>query len=303
MRVRRGRKRAVVTIGMFDGVHVGHQQLIRTTVRWAKRLGADSVVMTFDPDPQVVLDPHHAQPRLMSLQARRRLIETLGVDRVWVMPFTRAFSRISAEQFVRTLLVERLRVCGVVVGPNFTFGWRRRGTLGLLRRLGGRYGFRVIVVAPVIRDGRPVSSSRIRRLIERGQVTQARRLLGRPVQLHGTVIHGDRRARHLGFPTANVRLADALWPARGVYRVQLEWRGRRVDGLMNLGLRPTFASSNPSGAPLVCEVHLAGFRAMLYSRAVTLHVLDWIRRERRFRSGRALARQIHRDLAKTHLLK
>lgn len=312
MSARLGRERAVVTIGMFDGVHVGHQQLIRTTVRLAKRLGAASVVITFDPDPQTVLDPRHAQPRLMSLEARRRLIDTLGVDRVWVIPFTRAFSRISAEQFVRTLLVEWLSVCGVVVGPQFTFGRGRRGTLRLLRRLGARYGFRVVVVAPVIRDGRPVSSSRIRRLIERGRVRQARRLLGRPVQLHGAVIRGDRRARQLGFPTANVRLTDGLLPRRGVYEVRLEVGRASHEGVMNLGVRPTFASParrsrSPGRAsatvrpqPLVCEVHLVRFRGNLYGRSVLVHLLRRIRGERRFESAQALARQIRRDILRVY---
>ena len=177
MRVLRGRhalarplRRAVVTIGMFDGVHLGHQRLIRTTVRFAKRLQGTSVVLTFDPDPQHILQPRHAQLCVMPLEARVRLIKKLGVDVVWVIPFTRQFSRISAEQFVRTILSARLGASCAVVGENFAFGNSRRGNLELLRRLGRRHGMRVVVVPPVLRGGESVSSSRIRRLIQQGEL-------------------------------------------------------------------------------------------------------------------------------------
>lgn len=304
-------RRTVVTIGMFDGVHVGHQRLIRTAIRLAARLHAACVVLTFDPDPQTVLAPRQAQPRLMPLAARVRLMRTLGVDRVRVVPFTRAFSRLSAEVFVRTILVHRLRAVCVVVGENFAFGRARRGTVDVLRSLGRRDGLRVVVVPPVMRGGAPVSSSRIRRLLEAGRVIDANRLLGRPAQLSGLVVRGDRRARRLGFPTANLRLSSALLPPRGVYQVRLEVGGTRHGGVMNLGVRPTFTSAKLAhesarakqgfARPLVCEVHLVGFRGTLYGRSVTVHLLRRLRDERRFASAQALIRQIRRDLRRTHL--
>ena len=294
---RKRRSGAVVTIGMFDGVHVGHQRLIRTAIRLAARLQAASVVLTFDPDPQTVLAPRRAQARLMGLAARLRLMRALGVERIRVLPFTRAFSRLSAEQFVRTILVHRLRATCVVVGHNFAFGRARRGNVEVLRALGRRYGLRVVVVPPVMRGGAPVSSSRIRRLLEAGRIVEANRLLGRPAQLAGVVVRGERRARRLGFPTANLRLSNELLPPRGVYHVQLELGGRCHNGVMNLGVRPTFpAAKQGLSRPLVCEVHLIGFRGNVYGRPVTVHLLRRLRPERRFTGAKALARQIRRDI-------
>jgi len=253
--------RAVVTIGMFDGVHVAHQRLIQTIERLAKRLRGTSVVITFDPDPHQVLDPRHAPAPLMSLEERLGLIRTLGVDLVWILSFTTQFSRTSPERFVRTILLQRLHASCIVVGEPFAFGKDRRGNLRLLQTLGRQHRMRVVALPPVLRDGQPVSSSRIRQLIQAGKIHEARQLLGRPFELCGTVVRGQARARTFGFPTANVRLTNALLPPRGVYTVLLSAEGgcasgaesaclpsgsrgrqarRRWPGIMNLGLRPTF---------------------------------------------------------------
>ncbi|MBI4322831.1 MAG: riboflavin biosynthesis protein RibF [Candidatus Omnitrophica bacterium] len=315
MRLLRGRnaltqppRRAVVTIGMFDGVHLGHQRLIRTTVRLAKRLRGTSVVITFDPDPQRVLNPAQAQPRLMPLDARLGFIGALGADLAWVIPFTRRFSRVDAEQFFREILLKQAGAVAVVVGENFSFGRNRRGNLALLRAYGRRDGMRIVVTPPVVREHEVVSSSRLRRTVQRGEIASARRLLGRPAQLYGTVVRGEGRARQLGFPTANVRLVHGLvQPPHGVYRVWLALAGRRYQGLMNLGIRPTFlsrrAASRRNGPiPVVCEVHLPGFRGNLYGQSVTIALLAWVRPERRFAGPEALAQQIRQDLRRTHLL-
>ena len=286
-------RRAVVTIGMFDGVHVGHQRLIRTTVRWARRLHGTSVVMTFHPDPQQVLEPRRARPPLMPLDGRIRRIAELGADLTWIIRFTHRFSTITADAFLRDLLIRRLRARCVVVGSNFGFGKDRQGTLALLQAFGQRHGIRIVVVPPVRRGGEPVSSSRVRRVIQAGRVDEAGRLLGRPVELRGVVVHGAGRGRQLGFPTANVRLAAQWRPPTGVYRVWLDAGGRRRKGLMNLGYRPTFGPG-----PLTCEVFLLGPSPRLYGRPVTIGVLERIRDERRFTSPRALIEQIRRDLVR-----
>lgn len=291
------RRRSVVTIGMFDGVHVGHQRLLRETVRLAARLRAESVALTFDPDPQSILAPGHVQPHLMPLAVRVEVIRSLGIARVHVVRFTRAFSKMPAEEFVECLLVKQLAAAGVVVGENFTFGEGRRGDLALLREAGRRHGMRISVVPPVRKSGAIVSSSRIRRLVGRGRLREAGRLLGRPVLLHGTVVRGAGRARRLGFPTANVRLEQGLClPPLGVYRVDV-WVGlRRHQGLMNLGVRPTFSSAANGHVPVVCEAHLPAFRGRLYGREVRIDVLQRVRPERRFSSAQALTQQIRRDL-------
>ncbi|MBI4354156.1 MAG: riboflavin biosynthesis protein RibF [Candidatus Omnitrophica bacterium] len=290
--------RAVVTIGMFDGVHRAHQRLIRTAVRLARRLRGTSVAVTFDPDPQLVLDPRHAPPPLMPLARRLKLIEDLGAHLIWVIRFTPAFSRISPDEFIRSLLWRQLRARWVVVGDAFAFGKDRRGDLSLLRRGGSSYGMRIMAL-PAVRSGdAPISSSRIRRLVQHGALAEARQLLGRHVELSGRVVHGVGRASRLGFPTANIKLHATLLPPHGVYRVVTSLRGRRHEGLMNLGTRPTFGR----GGGVVCEVHLPRFRGQLYGHTVTLSLLEYLRRERRFTDRDALIRQIRRDLRRVKLL-
>ena len=307
--IRRPPPRAVVTIGMFDGLHLAHQQLIRTAVRLARQRQGTSLALTFDPDPQRVLAPSKALPPLMPLAHRIELMRALGLDLVWVLPFTRRFSRLTPETFVRTILVERLRAQCVVVGRGFAFGNDRRGDLALMARVGAPDGLLVVALPFLVRGGTPISSSRIRHLIQRGDVQEARVLLGRPSQLSGLVVRGRGIGHRLGFPTANVRLDPVLLPASGVYRVWM-WRQTtpsiRWTGLMNLGHRPTFLPAPPvrqagGQGPFVCEVYLVGFRGRLYGQRVHLGLLQRLRAERRFASPEALVQQIHRDLAAAHL--
>jgi len=294
----------VVTVGVFDGVHVAHQQLIRSTVRLARRLGGTSVVITFNPDPQAVLHPASSAPALMPLDERLRDLRALQVDWVWVIRFSRRFARMSAEQFISRILVRRLRARALLVGDAFAFGQGRRGDMTVLRTLGPPHGMRIISVKAVTHAGLPVSSSRIRRLIHDGRLVQARRLLNRDVMLYGTVVRGAGRGRGLGFPTANLRLIPQVTPPRGVYAVLVETAGRprhcatgcacgapRWRGVMNLGTRPTFGRG-----PVVCEVHLLGFSGMLLGRAVRVALLARLRGERRFASPQALSRQVRRDI-------
>lgn len=295
--VTRPPRRAVVTVGVFDGVHVAHQQLIRTAVRQARRMNGTSVVITFDPDPQTVLHPSSAAPALMPLAERLRCLETLGVDQVWVIRFSHQFARLSAEQFIRRVLIRRLRARALIVGDTFAFGRDRRGDLAVLQRLGPAHGMRVIPVKPIMRGGLPVSSSRIRRLIHDGTLGQARRLLGREPKLYGTVVRGVGRGRRLGFRTANLRLIPQVMPPRGVYAVMVEAAGRRWRGVMNLGTRPTFGQG-----PVVCEVHLLGFSGILLRRAVRVALLARLRGERRFSSPQALSRQVRRDIRRAQSL-
>lgn len=304
--------RAVVTVGVFDGVHRAHQQLIRATVRLARRLKGTSVAITFDPDPQRVLDPAHAPSALMLLQERVACLRALGIEWVWVLRFTPALSRMTAEAFVRRVLVERLGTAALVVGDAFVFGHGRQGDLGLLRAVGRSVGMRVAAVRNVKQGGVPISSSRIRRLIEQGRLSRAASLLGRPPRLAGTVVRGAGRGRRLGFPTANLRLMPhQVLPPHGVYAVHAWLPGRRsaTYGVMNLGMRPTFGTG-----PLVCEVHLLQHtpspesratnlaRWPLVGRRITTALLARLRPERRFPTADALRRQIRRDIARARRL-
>ena len=285
--------RAVVTVGVFDGVHVAHQQLIRSAIRAARRVKGTSVVITFDPDPQRVLDPATAPPALMPLQTRIQLLKELGVGWVWIIPFTKRFASMTAEQFIRGLLIERLRTRVLIVGETFTFGRNRRGNMDVLRTLSPRHGMQIISVHPIVRERQPVSSSRIRRLIGRGRLAEAARLLGRAPALYGTVVRGTGRGRRLGFPTANAQLIPQVLPPQGVYAVAVRAGKRRWRGVMNLGHRPTFGPG-----PLICEVHLLGFSGTLRGRQVSVDVLARLRGERCFPSPEALSRQVRYDIAR-----
>lgn len=289
----------VVTVGVFDGVHRAHQRLIRSTARLARRLGGTSVAVTFDPDPQVVLDPRHAQPALMPLDARIQRLNDLGVDRVWVIPFTKRFARMSAQAFIERILLRRLHTEVLVVGEQFAFGRDRRGNRDVLERLGARRGMRVVPIPSVTRAGRVVSSSRIRQLVAQGRLNQARQLLGRPPEVYGVVVRGAGRGRRLGFPTANLRLSSQVLPPRGVFAVLIRATGahRSWRGVMNLGVRPTFGPG-----PLVCEVHVLGFSGTLVGQSVCVSLLARLRGERCFPNSQALCRQVRCDLRRAQRL-
>ena len=296
---------AIVTIGMFDGVHRAHQRLARAAVSLARRVRAPSVAVTFDPDPQRVLQPDRPSPSLMPLVRRAALLGELGIEFVWVIRFTPSFAGMPAETFVRTVLQRRVRARAVVVGEAFAFGRGRGGDLALLRALGRRAGIRVAAVPTVRVDGERVSSSRIKRLIVQGDLAGAARLLGRPPELSGTVVHGSDRGHRLGFPTANLRVRHAVWPPAGVYAVRV-WHGtRRCRGVMNLGVRPTFLPASRHagrGGSLTCEVHLLDVHPRLYGQPLRLELWRRLRDERRFRTPAALAAQIARDVARTRRL-
>lgn len=284
--------RPVVTIGMFDGVHLAHQQLIRTTIRLARRMQGTSVAITFDPDPRLVLDSAHPPSALMPLQERVRYLRALGIEQVWIIPFTKRFARVTAEQFVRRILIGRLRASALVVGDAFVFGRGRRGNMTMLRRLAGTAGMRIVAVPPIVRGGLPVSSSRIRALIAAGKLAKATRLLTRPPALYGMVVRGAGRGHRLGMPTANIRVMGQALPPIGVYAVRVSAPNgtRSWGGVMNLGVRPTFGPG-----PLVCEVHLLGLTGALRGRLLTVELLARLRSERCFANPDALRRQIHRD--------
>ncbi len=288
-----------MTVGVFDGVHLAHQRLIRTAIQLARRLHGTSVVVTFDPDPHRVLQPHDAAPALMSLEARLAHLRALGADWVWVIPFTRRFAQMTALQFAHRILLQRLHAAALVVGETFVFGRNRQGDTHLLRTFGAAHGLRIVEVVPIRRGGAVVSSSRIRRLIADGQLAEARRLLGRPPTLHGVVVRGVGRGRRLGVPTANLRLAPQVLPPRGVYAVAVRHAGRDASwqGVMNLGVRPTFGPG-----PLVCEVHLLEFSGALLGRPVEVSLIARLRSEQRFHTPEALRHQIRRDLLRARRL-
>jgi riboflavin kinase/FMN adenylyltransferase len=283
---------SVVAQGTFDGIHLGHQAVIRTAVGRAHALGIRPVAVTFDPNPLAVLRPADAPPELLPLDERLERIATLGPEVCLVIPFTVEFSRIEAETYVRDLLFGLLRAREIVVGFNHAFGRGARGTPELLRRLAEPAGVVVHVVAPLVVDGIAVSSTAIREALRDGDVRRAASLLGRPYGVAGVVARGAARGRTLGFPTANLAAAPGLLLANGVYAARAAWDGQSAAAVVNVGVRPTV-----DGTTRLVEAHLLDVAPDLYGRRLTLAFLDRIRPERRFDSVEALRTRITEDVA------
>jgi riboflavin kinase/FMN adenylyltransferase len=288
----------VLTLGNFDGVHLGHQTIIRRAVERARAIGGRAVALTFEPHPLAVLAPERAPALLQSLHDRLALMRALGLDVAVLQRFTRAFAAQAPEDFVEDFLLRHLDLRHVVVGYNVTFGRNRAGTGETLRALGARRGFGVDVVGPVGAPGdgpdAQVSSTRLRELIQTGDVAGARRLLGRPHALRGRVVVGDRRGRTLGFPTANLHLRPGLvLPADGVYAVRTETpRGTR-PGVLNIGFRPTFG-----GRRRTVEVHVLDFDGDLYRQWLIVQLVERLRGEMAFAGPDALKDAIAADIAR-----
>ena len=286
----------VVAIGIFDGVHRGHQAILARAARRARALRTTPAALTFFPHPAAIVAPGHVPTLLLSLDQRLAVFRACGIRRAVVLRFTRAVSRWTPEQFVERILARRLHAREVVVGHDFGFGRGRRGTIETLRALGRRYGFRVHVVSPV-RVGRVrISSRRIRQAIIAGRLKVAWRYLGRPPTVVGCVVRGAGRGRQMGIPTANLQLTAGLLPPTGVYAVWARSGAFMAPGVANLGWRPTVSPRRP--AHPVLEVHLFHRQVPpLRGRPLEVAFGRRLRAERRFPSLAALAAQIHRDQA------
>ncbi len=301
MRVLRGlpkmppRRRLCLAMGVFDGVHLGHRAIIAAAVESARRRGrgAAPALLTFEPHPEAVLSPTGAPPLLTTTEEKLSLVRGLGVEMVIILEFTRSLADTSAEEFTREVLGQRLRAGYAVVGEGWRFGAGGKGDLRLLQRVGREVGLHVRGVKRVRRRGEPVSSTRIRRLLQKGGVRAAGALLGRPYQLRGEVVSGDRRGRTLGFPTANLRLpAEKLIPADGVYACLAGLRKLR-PAVASIGVRPTFERDGERRV----EVHLLDIPRPreLLGRILTVQLIARVRGERKFSSAEALISQMKAD--------
>ena len=284
---------AAVAIGNFDGVHVGHRALIRRARELAEAHDARAVALTFDPHPSALLAPQHAPVMLSSLARRIELLGEAGADAVVVEPFTRELAGRAPNAFVDDVLLEALRARAIVVGYDFTYGQGRSGTTDALRAHGNRAGVEVDVLAPVEVDGEVASSSRVRAHLRDGDLARAERLLGRRWDVDGVVVHGAKRGRALGIPTANIRPDSDLPLRAGIYAVTLGVEsGAPKPAVASLGTNPTFVE----GGGLVLEVHVLDFDGDLYDRHVRTTFVSRIRDEARFASVDALIAQIHQDI-------
>lgn len=282
-----------VAIGIFDGVHRGHQALIKAAVEDASARKTKSIVLTFYPHPAHVLRPDIRLPYLNTLDQRIRAIESLGVDIVIVVEFTRDLAQLAAEAFVDTYLAGVLHVGHVFVGKDFRFGQGRGADVAMLRQMGADRGFAVTGVEAVTHDQAPISSTRLRKLIGEGNLDMARTLLGRPFSVEGQVVHGDGRGHGLGFPTANVAVASDVLPPHGVYVVECVRKGRVYPGAANLGVRPYFSGTGECRL----EVYILDFDENIYGDTLEIRFLKILRPEASFESKEALLRQIAADVA------
>ena len=288
----------VLALGNFDGLHRGHLKIVERVRRGAAEHGGTPMAMTFDPHPPRVVRPDKAPPLLMTLPQRLDALERAGMRAVAVVRFTRELSQWEPETFVRTVLVDWLRVSEVWVGANFLFGHDRSGNFSLLRTLGQRYGFRADKIDPVRYKEFVVSSTRIRRLIAEGRVDEAGALLGHSYALAGTIVEGRRRGRELGFPTANLRTDNELIPPHGVYATTLTVDGIVHAAITNIGVNPTFGDN---GATTI-ETHVLHYNRELYGHRVQLGFVQRLRDERRFDDVDALRAQIEADCRRAERL-
>ncbi|MDI6776957.1 MAG: bifunctional riboflavin kinase/FAD synthetase [Syntrophales bacterium] len=289
---------AFVTIGNFDGVHLGHQHIIKMLIREAHEDNRKAAVITFDPHPEMVLHPEKRPFYLItSLEEKIKLLEELGIDAVILIPFSLEFSRMTAKDFVCQILSDRLHIKKIFIGYDYTFGRDKVGNAAFLVDFGNRLGFDIDIISAVGVDDTIVSSTRIRNAILEGDVKMVIPPLGRPYNLSGIVIEGNRRGGNLGFHTANIKPGKVLIPAHGVYAVIVHLEGIRYRGVINIGFNPTFADKR-----LSVEVHLLDFDKDIYEKSLEVLFIDRIRDEVKFADPEKLVAQVKRDIEKAEAI-
>jgi riboflavin kinase / FMN adenylyltransferase len=281
---------AVVAIGNFDGVHRGHRAVIGAALSRAHALGRKTAALTFSPHPRLFLRPQDTMFQLSIAHDRLRLLAATGLDGAIVMTFNAQLAATSALDFIEKILVGRFGIGGAAIGFDFHFGQNRAGSPAYLAEQGARLGFAVDIVPPLEDEGRPVSSGAVRAALSEGKVVEAAELLGAPWFVSGKVLHGDKRGRELGFPTANLKLDPACGLKHGIYAVRVDISGQRHEGVASFGVRPMF----DGGAPLL-EVNLFDFDGDLYGQDIDVAFIGWIRPEMKFASVETLKRHMTAD--------
>ena len=283
-----------LAIGVFDGLHLGHQSVINRAIAAANQEGGSSVVLTFHPHPVRVLRPDRAPRLLTSTQHKTALIGQLGVSALLIQEFSLPFSRTPPRDFVLQLLHHSKPLRTICVGEGWSFGADRAGSVSLLRELAASEGFALAIVQPVVAEGQVVSSTRVREAVERGELDQAAKFLGRPFTLLGTVTEGNHLGRQLGFPTANLRTHNEQFPPDGVYAVRAWHEKKEYGGVVNIGVRPTLEQTK---GERILEIHLFDFDQDIYGDEVEVSFLEYLRPEKKFDSLVNLRQQISRDAA------
>ena len=289
-------KNAVITIGNFDGVHLGHQALFHEVIEKADAIGGTSVAMTFEPHPMRILKHNNHPPLITLYEQKAELIERTGIDVIVCVPFTKEFAALTAREFIEDLLIRKIGMKAMVVGEDYSFGKNREGNLDLLKVFAGEMDFEVIV-ADWIKISRKfpdrISSTRVRELVMAGQMQEAHKMLGRHYQIRGIVVTGrDRGGKLLGIPTANINLHDELCPKTGIYAVTVERQDKQFKGVANIGYSPTFDDHE-----FTVEVHILDFDKDIYDEKIRVNFIQRIRDEKKFSGIDELIEQIHKDIA------
>lgn len=291
----------VLTTGTFDGVHLGHKKILRQLRLAADHLGGETVLFTFQPHPRMVLFPDAHNLKLLNTEKEKiEQLEKAGLQHLILFPFTLEFSRLSATEFIRDILVNQLKVKKLIIGYDHHFGRNREGSAENLKELAPIYKFDYEEIPVQVLDDVSISSTKIRRAIEQGDVKTAQKFLGYPFQLNGVVAHGDKRGRTIGFPTANLKIEDSakLIPGNGVYAVKVHHKGNSYKGMMNVGVKPTIGENKG----ISIEVNIFDFEGELYDENLKIELIDWIRDEKKFASIEDLKQQLGGDRVKAEEL-
>ena len=283
---------SIVTIGTFDGVHLGHQQILKQLIDTSRKSKLKSVLLTFFPHPRMVLQPDISMRLIQTIQEREKALQKTGLDYLVIHPFSTEFSRLSADDYVKQILVEQLNVRKVVVGYDHRFGRNRTASLEDMYHYADIHEFEVIEINAEKIESTAVSSTKIRKAIDEGNIELANTYLGHSFTIEGMVINGDKRGRELSYPTANIDLQNPhkIVPKQGVYLVKSNLEDRIIYGMMNIGTKPTFNAAMPS-----IEVHFLDWNGNLYGQAVQVELLKWVREERKFNTVEELQTQIQAD--------
>lgn len=283
----------MLTIGTFDGVHLGHQSILSHLKNTAQKIGGETVVFTFHPHPRIALNPDdHGLELIQELDDRIKKLERMGIDHLILFPFTKEFSRLSATEFVRNILVNQLHIHTLTIGYNHHFGRNREGSIELLIELAPVYGFFVDEIPAFVESEKSVSSTKIREAISAGDVQQAQAFLGEVYHFAGIVVEGDKIGNKIGFPTANINVSKLqLIPKKGVFAVKVKFNGQIIEGMMNIGNRPTISENGERRV----EIHLFDFSENIYGKNLVVYLIDRVREEKNFQSIEALTEQLKQD--------
>jgi riboflavin kinase / FMN adenylyltransferase len=285
----------ILTLGIFDGVHLGHRKIIEKLKKKAAVSNCRNLVITFSPHPRNVISGKRDLKLLTTIEEKIKLLEEIGVENLLIINFTKEFSQLSSEKFFNDYIIERIGIKEIVVGYDHHFGKGRSGDINTLRKMGMQFGFDVTSVEPFKIDNEAVNSTKIRKALAEGNIKVANSFLGREYSFSGTVVEGDKRGRELGFPTANILLdEEKLLPMMGIYAVEFLFDDEKHKGLLSIGIRPTFYDSGK----IVVEVYLYDFNRDIYNKKITVRIIDWVRGEEKFSSAEALVEQMQKDKIK-----